>query len=261
MSEQASPATLKQSTLETLGYLCEDISHEDLVQEEVNTVLQAIINGTQQSETNTQVHLAAIKALHHALDIAQVNFDYKDHRDFIMRIVFDKAMSHEAEIRHAAFECLVSIASIYYEVMEQYMGTIGLLTSEAINGDEESVALKALEFWSSICNVEIELQEFENPDPSDWSPPHSGFIRWALPHLVPVLLETLLKQDQGDHVSNLSIAAGTCLGLVARTVGDDIVPFVRSFVEAKISEPHWSSREAATYALGINFGRAKFCQA
>lgn len=31
MSQEASPACLKQSTLETLGYVCEEISHEDLV--------------------------------------------------------------------------------------------------------------------------------------------------------------------------------------------------------------------------------------
>ncbi|PIA48527.1 hypothetical protein AQUCO_01400842v1 [Aquilegia coerulea] len=46
------------------------------------------------------------------------------------------------------------------------------------------------------------------------------------------------------------MAVGTCLGLVAKTVGDAIVPLVMPFVEANITEPGWGCREAATYAFG-----------
>ena len=33
------------------------------------------------------------------------------------------------------------------------------VTSKAVQEDEEPVALPAIEFWSSICNEEIEIQE------------------------------------------------------------------------------------------------------
>ncbi|MFQ6632227.1 hypothetical protein Gotur_008550 [Gossypium turneri] len=76
----------------------------------------------------------------------------------------------------------------------------------------------------------------------------------ALPALVPMLLETLLKQeedqDQDEGAWNIAMAGGTCLGLVARTVGDDIVPFVVPFIEENIQKPDWRQREAATYAFG-----------
>nr|GEX42430.1 importin subunit beta-1 [Tanacetum cinerariifolium] len=80
------------------------------------------------------------------------------------------------------------------------------------------------------------------------------FIKQALPALVPMLLETLLKQeedqDQDEGAWNLAMAGGTCLGLVARTVGDDIVPLVMPFIEENISKPDWRQREGATYAFG-----------
>ncbi|GMP93270.1 hypothetical protein CsSME_00043176 [Camellia sinensis var. sinensis] len=83
---------------------------------------------------------------------------------------------------------------------------------------------------------------------------HSRFIEKPLPYLVPMLLETLLKQkkdqDQDDGIWNVSMAGGTCLGLVARTVGYAIVPLVMPFVEANILKTDWRSREAATYAFG-----------
>ncbi|XP_057947750.1 importin subunit beta-1 [Malania oleifera] len=254
MTQQDRPAALKQATLETLGYVCEEISHQDLVQDEVNSVLTAVVQGMNLAEHSPEVRLAATKALYNALDFAQTNFENEMERNYIMKVVCETAVSKEAEIRQAAFECLVSISSTYYEVLEPYMQTIFDLTSNAVRGDEEAVALQAIEFWSSICDEEIEFEEYGGAESGDSAPPHSRFIEKALSSLVPMLLETLLKQeeeqDQDDGIWNLSMAGGTCLGLVARTVGDAIVPLVMPFVEANILKPEWRSREAATYAFG-----------
>uniref|UniRef100_A0A5B7B4P7 Putative importin subunit beta-1 n=1 Tax=Davidia involucrata TaxID=16924 RepID=A0A5B7B4P7_DAVIN len=254
MTQQDRPASLKQATLETLGYVCEEISDQDLVQDEVNSVLTAVVQGMNVTEPSPEVRLAATRALYNALDFAQSNFENEMERNYIMKVVCETVMAKETEIKQAAFECLVSIASTYYEVLEPYMQTIFELTSNAVKGDEEAVALQAIEFWSSICDEEIELQDFEVPESGDSGPPHSRFIEKALPSLVPMLLETLLKQeedqDQDDGIWNLSMAGGTCLGLVARTVGDAIVPHVMPFVEANIVKTEWRSHEAATYAFG-----------
>ncbi|KAI3694895.1 hypothetical protein L1987_77878 [Smallanthus sonchifolius] len=249
MTQQDKPASLKQATLEALGYVCEEISHNDLVQDEVNSVLTAVVQGMNVTEQSS-VRLAAATALYNALDFAQTNFENEMERNYIMKIVCETAMAKEADIRQAAFECLVSIASTYYDVLEPYMQTLFELTANAVKGDEEGVALQAIEFWSSICDEEIELQDFESGD----SYPHSRFIEKALSLLVPMLLETLLKQDedqdQEDGIWNLAMAGGTCLGLVAKTVGDAVVPLVMPFVQDNISKPDWRSREAATYAFG-----------
>ncbi|KAI5329242.1 hypothetical protein L3X38_028639 [Prunus dulcis] len=57
-------------------------------------------------------------------------------------------------------------------------------------------------------------------------------------------------QDQDEVAWNVAMAGGTCLGLVARTVGDDVVPLVMPFIEENITKPDWRQREAATYAFG-----------
>ncbi|KAF9609907.1 hypothetical protein IFM89_019000 [Coptis chinensis] len=59
-----------------------------------------------------------------------------------------------------------------------------------------------------------------------------------------------MAQDQDEGAWNLAMAGGTCLGLVARTVGDDIVPLVMPFIEENITKADWRQREAATYAFG-----------
>ncbi|KAI5077587.1 hypothetical protein GOP47_0007411 [Adiantum capillus-veneris] len=249
------PAQLKQATLETLGYVCEEIPSEVLAQEQVNSILTAVVQGMNTSEINNDVRLAATRALYNALDFAQNNFDNDMERDYIMRVICEATLSADVKIRQAAFECLVSISSTYYSKLSPYMGDLFTITSKAVREDEEGVALQALEFWSSICDEEIEAQEEYGAEFSgDSEVPYFKFIKQALPALVPMLLETLTKQeedqDQEEGAWNLAMAGGTCLGLVARTVGDDIVPLVMPYVQENIAKPDWRFREAATYAFG-----------
>ncbi|GFY83801.1 ARM repeat superfamily protein [Actinidia rufa] len=164
MTQQDRPASLKQATLETLGYVCEEISHQDLVQDEVNSVLTAVVQGMNVTEHSPEVRLAATKALYNALDFAQSNFENEMERNYIMKVVCETTVAKEADIRQVAFE-----------------------------------------------------KRIKTKDDTTW---------------------------------NVSMAGGTCLGLVARTVGDAIVPLVMPFVEANISKTDWRSREAATYAFG-----------
>ncbi|KAF4379577.1 hypothetical protein F8388_023594 [Cannabis sativa] len=159
------------------------------------------------------------------------------------------------EQAQAAFECLVAISSTYYERLAPYIQDIFNITAKAIKEDEEPVALQAVEFWSSICDEEIDiLEEYGGEFSGDSDVPCFYFVKQALPALVPLLLETLLKQeedqDQDEGAWNIAMAGGTCLGLVARTVGDDVVPLVMPFIEENIAKPDWRQREAATYAFG-----------
>ncbi|KAL6177827.1 hypothetical protein ACLB2K_049349 [Fragaria x ananassa] len=249
------PAHTRQATLETLGYICEEVSPEVVEQDHVNKILTAVVQGMSSSESNNDVRLAATRALYNALSFAQANFSNDTERDYIMRVVCEATLSPEVKIRQAAFECLVSISSTYYEKLSPYIQDIFTITAKAVKEDEEPVALQAIEFWSSICDEEIDiLEEYGGDFTGDSVIPCFYFIKQALPALIPLLLETLLKQeedqDQDEGAWNIAMAGGTCLGLVARTVGDDVVPLVMPFIEENISKPDWRQREAATYAFG-----------
>jgi importin subunit beta-1 len=246
---------VKQATLETLGYICEEVAPQVVDQDQVNRILTAVVQGMNATETSSDVRLAATRALYNALGFAQANFTNDMERDYIMRVVCEATQSSDVKIRQAAFECLVAISSTYYEKLAQYMQDIFNITSKAVKEDEEPVALQAIEFWSSICDEEIDiLDDYRSEYTGDSDIPCFYFIKQALPALVPMLLETLLKQeedqDQDEGAWNIAMAGGTCLGLVARTVGDDIVPLVMPFIEENISKPDWRRREAATYAFG-----------
>jgi importin subunit beta-1 len=121
--------------------------------------------------------------------------------------------------------------------------------------DDERVALQAVEFWSTVCDEEIELaaqaeEAAEYEEAAERESQH--FARIALPEILPVLLQLLMKQEEDatENEWNVSMAAGTCLSLLAQAVGDGIVTPIIPFVEAHIRSSDWRHREAAVMAFG-----------
>ncbi|KAI3783215.1 hypothetical protein L2E82_13280 [Cichorium intybus] len=238
MTEQGS-SNLKKATLESLGCICEGVSYDGLDQVEAKSVLVAVVEGMDATQ-HKSVRVAAAAALIKALEFAQTLFKDNTDRDYIMKMLCETALATEAEIRKAAFECLVSVASTYYDYMEPHMSTLFELTEKAFK-DEENIALQAVGFWSCICDEEIRL--------TGDSYPHFRFIETSKCRLVPMLLETLSKKD-GNDIWDLLMAVGTCLGLIARIIGDSIVQLVIFFVDEKLSKEDGVSRAVGAYVLG-----------
>ena len=155
--------SLKQATLQALGYVCEEMGKLDedvLSQTEINNVLTAVAQGMRPDEADSSVRLAATVALYNALEFAHSNFDNADERNYIMQCICEGAVSPDSRLQEAAFECLVKVASSYYEKLPVYIQDIFKLSHRAITqGDEEDVAKQAIEFWCTVAEEEIEAQE------------------------------------------------------------------------------------------------------
>ena len=129
------------------------------------------------------------------------------------------------------------------------------LTVLGMRDTNPSVALQAVEFWSTVCDEEIELQ-IEAAEALEYNeePVHVSyhFARIALPEIAPVLMELLTQQDEDadEDEWDTAKAAGTCLGLLAQVVGDAIVSLTVPFIETNIKSPDWRRREAALMCFG-----------
>jgi importin subunit beta-1 len=66
-----STPTLKESSLEALGYICQDV--RDLPH--AGPILTAIVHGMRDEETSNYIRLAATTALLNSLDFAKHNFE------------------------------------------------------------------------------------------------------------------------------------------------------------------------------------------
>ena len=260
VSGAQSSTELKQATLETLGYVCEELSLSGeqgdefggMDQAAVNTMLTAIIQGMDKAETNNEVRLAACNALSIALTFASENFSRQQERDYIMQVTCEATISPDQRIRHAAFEVLVGVAEEYYEYLEGYISAIYDLTVKVLHGDDPQIGLQAIEFWSSICEEEIGRKEAIEDGVQDVK--YHQFIEKALGVLTPMLLEQLTKQEEGqdedENAWNLAMAGGTCLNLIANLTGDQVVDGVMQYITQNIQQDNWRQKEAALFAFG-----------
>lgn len=73
MTNDQSSETLKESSLETLGYICQALP-SSCMEAFANHVLTAIIFGMREAEPSANVKLAATTALFNSLDFTQLNF-------------------------------------------------------------------------------------------------------------------------------------------------------------------------------------------
>ncbi|KAJ2318878.1 karyopherin Kap95, partial [Coemansia sp. RSA 2702] len=240
---------LKISSLQTIGFICESISPEILAAQS-NTILTAVVQGANSEEPSQEVRYAAITALLNSLEFVRQNFDNEGERNVIMQTVCEATQSPDDSVQAAAFECLVRIMQLYYDKMRFYMEkALYGLTVIGMKHEDEKIALQAIEFWSTVCDEEIELQiEEDARDPGQ--PPEREnyqFAKTALSQVLPTLLFLLTKQDADadEDEWNVSMAAATCLSLLAQTIGNDIVAPVIPFVEQHIRNPDWHYREAA----------------
>ncbi|GBP12370.1 Importin subunit beta-1 [Eumeta japonica] len=249
----------KEATLETIGYICQEIDAE-VLSEQSNPILTAIIHGMRSTEPSNHVRLAATRALLNSLEFTKANFDKEDERNFIMEVVCEATQSTDMKISVAALQCLVKILSLYYQYMEPYMGqALFPITLEAMKSDIEEIALQGIEFWSNVSDEEIDLAIEEAEANEAGRPPTRTsrfYARGALQFLAPVLMQKLTKQDDTDDELewNPSKAASVCLMLLSNCCEDDIVPHVLPFINTHIKNENWRYREAALMAFGSILG-------
>ncbi|OAD61105.1 putative nuclear hormone receptor HR38 [Eufriesea mexicana] len=152
---------MKEATLETIGYICQDIESDVLVPQS-NEILTAIIHGMKGSSTSHHVRLAATSALYNSLEFTKGNFEIETERNFIMEVVCEATQCLNTQVKVAALQCLVKIMSLYYQYMEPYMApalltkkTLTQLITKAKRSRTEKT--KALANWTTK-----EIRKFKN---------------------------------------------------------------------------------------------------
>lgn len=248
----------KQASLTTIGFICEteDLELREKLTQHSNAILTAVVQGARKEEPNLEVRNAAITALGDSLEFVRSNFENEGERNYIMQVVCEATQAEDNRIQQGAYGCLNRIMGLYYDKMRFYMEkALFGLTIQGMKNDEEDVAKLAVEFWCTVCEEEISIEDDNAQAQSEGSTElreYFNFARVATQEVVPVLLELLAKQDPdaADDEYNLSRAAYQCLQLWAQAVGSTAVPAVLAFVERNLRSEDWHYRDAAVSAFG-----------
>ncbi|KAH3903043.1 probable Importin subunit beta-1 [Saccharomycodes ludwigii] len=252
-TQSSQPENIKRASLLALGYICEsfDAGNEVLISQS-NNILIAIVQGAQSSETSKVVRLTALNALADSLSFIKNNMDRDGERNYLMQVVCEATQAEDSEIQVAAFGCLSKIMSLYYVYMKLYMEqALYGLTLTTMQSADEKVASMAVEFWSTICEEEIDIA-YEIAQYPESPLQNYNFALNSIKDVLPTILNLLTKQneDPEDDDWNVSMSAGACLQLYAQNCGNYIVEPVLHFVEQNIASDNWRQREAAVMAFG-----------
>ena len=140
VTEASASETLKESSLEAIGYICQDIvsvciycfdfvsiwycewyylKNPEILESQSNQILTAIVNGMRKEEPSDHVRLAACNALLNSLEFTRNNFskEVKKHQIFLLnyqRVLFgicliQRFFSKEA---HKFYEPILSMLEI-----------------------------------------------------------------------------------------------------------------------------------------------------
>lgn len=129
------------------------------------------------------------------------------------------------------------------------------ITTEAIRSEMDDVALQGIEFWSNVCEEEIDLAIEASEAADEGRPPtriSMHYAKGAVQYLMPLLTHCLMKQDESDDDDewNECKAAGVCLMLLATCCEDGIIPYALPFIQDNIRHPDWRRRDAAVMLFG-----------
>lgn len=249
---------VKKSSLLAIGYICEIADPLNSgVNAQASGILTAIIQGAASSEPNPVVRLTAIQALVNSLQFIRDNFAQEGERNYIMQVVCEATQSEDPDLQAAAFGAMARIMSVYYRYMSIYMQkALFGLTVTGMKSDNENVAMNAVEFWSTVCEEEIDItlsnSEYQSMGHTVYEE-NFKFAEHALDQVLPTIFSLLPKQedtDDDDDDWNISMAAGACLKLYAQNVGIKVVPFAIKFVDLNLQSQKWNEREAAVMAFG-----------
>lgn len=152
----------KQASLTTIGFICEAEDHElrEKLSEHSNAILTAVVQGARKEEPNQDVRNAAITALGDSLEFVRSNFENEGERNYIMQVICEATQAPDNRIQQGAYGCLNRIMGLYYDKMRFYMEkALFGLTIQGMKSDEEDVAKLAVEFWSTVCEEEISIED------------------------------------------------------------------------------------------------------
>ena len=251
-------SSLKQSSLTTIGFICEsdDMDLRETLASQSNAILTAVVQGARKEENDNDVRLAALTALSDATEFIRSNFENEAERNYIMQVVCEATQAPDMRVQAAAFGCLNRIMGIFYDKMSFYMQrALFGLTVGGMKSEEEDVAKLAIEFWCTVCEEEISIDDDNQQAQQEGSTelrPFFQFARIASKEVIPVLLRLMTKVDEDDAEDeyNVARAAYQCLQLYAQTIGGDVVPIVLTFVENYIRSQNWQERDAAVSSFG-----------
>ena len=153
---------MKLSAIETLGYVCEELTTKTIDSSKVDNIMNALIQNLTNENNSVEVILRVLKALYNSIKLAEKNFKDKNERSIIMNAIFQiggKYETNENVLEEIAllFIEMLSISSFYDYIEDNFNQIIkfSFAIIQKYKSANEKLALLGLEIICSIGDEEV----------------------------------------------------------------------------------------------------------
>jgi importin subunit beta-1 len=274
---ESAEVSLQEACLISLGYMAESIKPQTVLEAQSQHILAALCKGM--LSPSTDIRLAALGALTHALVFVRRHFAVDAERSHIYACLYDCCGHSSREVRTKGFDVLASTIQLYYDfltdadVARLWQLSAAVLGAPDLPADATD-AQTTIEVWSVIAEIEAEAsfaaqaEQQEKQQQSSQSSHQSSsqaassssvvylrILERAASALFQMLLSCMTKQPsvQSEDEWNVSTSAATCLTLCIQALGSAVlaaeIPLV-GFIQNHLASSEWRFREAALMAFG-----------
>ena len=230
---------MKLSAIETLGYVCEELTIKSIDSSTVDSIMNALIQNLINEKNPVEVILQVLKALYFSIKIAEKNFSNKNERNIIMNAIFQiggKYQTNEDVLEKIAmlFIEMLSISS-YYDYIEDNFNQIikfSFNIAQKYKISNEKLALLGLEIICCIGDEEIKRINNDNNinilkvnDIYQIDKPNKGYLSKISNDLQKLITANVQvpEDDEEENEWNFSKACLNILNLLAQTSESNII--------------------------------------
>ena len=230
---------MKLSAIETLGYVCEELTIKSIDSSTVDSIMNALIQNLVNEKNPVEVILQVLKALYFSIKIAEKNFSNKNERNIIMNAIFQiggKYQTNDDVLEKIAmlFIEMLSISS-YYDYIEDNFNQIikfSFNIAQKYKISNEKLALLGLEIICCIGDEEIKRIDNNNNinilkvnDIYQIDKPNKGYLSKISNDLQKLITANVQvpEDDEEENEWNFSKACLNILNLLAQTSESNII--------------------------------------
>lgn len=187
------------AAIETLGYICEELTKKTVLSGEVDQILSAIILCMKDNQSDPQLVISSMKALIRALPlIGNQKMLIPQYSEIIMTQIFNTGNNyHTNEIMlEYVSRAFLEFAENYYDVVDVYLDRITPFTFLLISSNNQKLRLMGFEFWCRLGTEELDRSRNKLNIRNYTS---KGYLQSNFERLFSVIDSNILPINSEDH--------------------------------------------------------------
>ena len=147
------------AAIETLGYICEELTKKEVTSNEVDQILSAIVLCMKNNISDYDLSLVSIKSLIKTIPLIGIQkMSIVEYSNILMNEIFSLGNTYQTDetVLEHILRIFIEIIENYYDVFEPYHDKMASFVFLMIESQSERLRIMGFEFWCRLGSEELE---------------------------------------------------------------------------------------------------------